>query len=142
MISQTAEYALRAVVFLAERPQERHTTRTIAEHAQVPAGYLAKVMQSLAQAGVVRGQRGLNGGFSLARSPGEIALSEVVEAIDPIRRIRECPLNLEAHRTELCPLHSRLDKALARIEREFRESTVQDLLVRPTFHPASPETDS
>jgi Rrf2 family protein len=135
MISQTAEYALRAVVFLAERPNVRHTTRTIAEAAQVPPGYLAKVMQSLAQAGVVRGQRGLNGGFSLARLPREIALSEVIEAIDPIRRIRECPLHLEAHREALCPLHSRLDRALARIEREFREATVSDLLERPTFHP-------
>jgi Rrf2 family nitric oxide-sensitive transcriptional repressor len=142
MISQTAEYALRAVVFLGERPQERHTTRTIAEHAQVPAGYLAKVMQSLAQAGVVRGQRGLNGGFSLARAPRDISLSEVVEAIDPIRRIHKCPLNLEAHREELCPLHSRLDKALARIEKEFRESTVEDLLVRPTFRPAPFGEDS
>lgn len=135
MISQTAEYALRAVVFLAERPGERHTTRTIAETAQVPPGYLAKVMQSLAQAGVVRGQRGLNGGFSLARSPREIALAEVVEAIDPIRRIRKCPLGMEAHRESLCPLHTLLDRTLARIERELRESTVSDLLERPTFLP-------
>jgi Rrf2 family protein len=137
VISQTAEYALRAVVFLAERPGERHTTRTIAESAQIPAGYLAKVMQSLAQAGVVRGQRGLNGGFTLARGPQDISLSEVIEAIDPIRRIRECPLNLESHSEELCPLHSRLDRALAHIEKEFRESTVADLLTRPTFHPPS-----
>lgn len=141
VISQTAEYALRAVVFLAERPG-RWTTKAIAETTQIPPGYLAKIMQSLSQAGVVSGQRGLKGGFSLARPPHELPISEVIEVIDPIRRIHKCPLNLETHAEELCPLHARLDKALALIEEGFRESTVGDLLHRPTFSdgPDSPST--
>lgn len=136
MISQTAEYALRAIVYLAERGETRVTSRAIAETTRIPPGYLSKVLQSLAQAGVVKGQRGLNGGFSLARPPQEISLYEILEVIDPIRRIRSCPLELEAHVERLCPLHTRLDAALAEIERTFRESTVADLLRWPTFCPA------
>ena len=65
MISQTAEYALRAIVYLAgqELPQ---TTQQIAATTRVPAGYLSKVLQALARGGLVHSQRGLHGGFTLA----------------------------------------------------------------------------
>ncbi len=68
MISQTAEYALRAIVFLANQ-ETPHTTATIASHTQVPVGYLAKVMQTLSKGKIVNAQRGLNGGFTLAIPP-------------------------------------------------------------------------
>ena len=141
MFSLTAEYALRAVVYLGERPESRSTIREIAKTAQIPAGYLAKIMQSLARGGVVRAQRGLNGGFLLTRPAAEISLLEVLNAVDPIRRIRECPLSLKAHSSELCPLHHRLDQALAQIEDSFRTSTVADMLDRPTFCPGAETED-
>ena len=136
MISTTAEYALRAVVFLAEKNGGRWTTRRIAEATQIPPGYLAKVMQTLVKAGVVSGQRGVNGGFSLDRPPKEVSIYEIIRVIDPLKRIRDCPLKLPEHVDELCPLHSRLDQAVAQIEASFRDSSVADLLSRPTFCPA------
>ena len=63
MISQTAEYALRAVVFLSMNVDAAFTTQQIAVATKVPAAYLSKVMQSLVRAGLVRSQRGLGGGF-------------------------------------------------------------------------------
>jgi Rrf2 family protein len=131
MISQTAEYALRAIVFLADQGEAR-TTQEIAAATRVPASYLSKVMQSLSRARVVRSQRGLHGGFTLATSPNELSVWDVIEAVDPIQRIRTCPLGLKAHGTKLCPLHRRLDDALALVENAFRESTVTDLLQEPT----------
>lgn len=133
MISQTAEYALRSAVFLAEHPEGRWTTQQIAELTQVPAGYLAKVMQNLARVGLVTSQRGVHGGFRLARSPETISILEVIEAVDPLKRIRECPLHLESHKDRLCPLHERLDQTMAMIEDAFRRSNLAELLVRPTF---------
>ena len=50
MISQTAEYALRTITYLADQDRTPHTTAQIAEATQIPAGYLAKVMQSLSRA--------------------------------------------------------------------------------------------
>jgi Rrf2 family protein len=130
MISQTAEYALRAIVYLADQGEAR-TTQEIAKATLVPASYLSKVMQALSRGQVVRSQRGLHGGFTLAKAPDELSVWDVVEAVDPIQRIRTCPLGLKAH-VKLCPLHRRLDDALALVENAFRESTVGDLLREPS----------
>lgn len=128
MISQTTEYALRAVVWLAANPEKPLTAQQIAEATRVPAGYLAKVLQGLSRAGLLHSQRGLGGGFSLARSPESLTMWEVVQAVDPIKRIFKCPLGFEAHGDELCPLHKRLDNAIAAIERDFTACTVSKLI--------------
>ena len=132
MISQTAEYALRAVVFLAMDAGVAYTTQEISAATKVPAAYLSKVLQSLVKEGLVQSQRGLGGGFVLLRPPGQLTILEVVNAVDPIQRIRTCPLGLELHGANLCALHKRLDDATAIIEKAFRDSTIGDLLIRPT----------
>ncbi len=128
MISQTAEYAFRAMVCLAQHPERPQTRQQIAEATRVPGDYLAKVMRALASAGLVRAERGPTGGFSLAADPSGLNLLAVLNAVDPIRRITHCPLGLEAHGKQLCPLHRRLDDALAHVEQVFRETTLEELL--------------
>jgi Rrf2 family protein len=135
MISQTAEYALRAVVYLAGQTDPR-TTQQLADVTRVPAGYLAKVMQGLARSGVVHSQRGLHGGYTLGKPPGQLTVWEVIEAVDPIQRIRSCPLGLKSHGVNLCPMHRRLDDALASVEKAFRNSTLAELLADP--NPSKP----
>lgn len=127
MLSQTAEYALRAVVHLS-MAEGALTTQDIASSTKVPAGYLAKVLQSLARMGILSSQRGLRGGFRMAREPAEVTVLDVINAVDPIRRITTCPLGLAAHGTRLCALHSRLDDATAHIEATFGGTTISDLL--------------
>lgn len=127
MISQTVEYALRAAVWLADQRGSR-TTQQIAEATQVPASYLSKVLQSLARAGIVHGQRGAGGGFTLARSAEEITVLAVVEAVDPIPRIERCPLGIASH-VRLCPLHRKLDDAMAHVAHAFASTTLADLVV-------------
>ena len=128
ILSQTVEYALRAVVLLADQMDQPQTNPQIAEVTQVPPGYLFKVLQSLGRAGLVNSQRGAGGGFTLARAPEEISLLEVINAIDPIQRIKTCPLGIESHGKRLCPLHRKLDDATKHIESLFAETTVADLL--------------
>lgn len=131
MFSQTVEYALRAAVYLAGQPEAR-TTQQIAKVTKVPAAYLAKVLQNLSKAELVNSQRGLYGGFSLGKDAAELTIWDVVQAVEPIRRIKTCPLELESHKTKLCPLHKKLDDALAHIERAFRDTTLADILAEPT----------
>ena len=130
MFSQTAEYALRAVVYLASQGGAAQTTQQIAEATRVPAGYLAKVMQGLSRAGLVYSQRGLHGGFTLTRPAEELTVLDVIEAVDPIRRIRSCPLGIKGH-VNLCPLHRRLDQAVALVEDALQRSTIAELLAEP-----------
>src|SRR5215207_872981 len=98
MISQTVEYALRAVVYLADCGDEPRTTQQIAGVTHVPPAYLSKVLQGLSKARLVRSQRGLHGGFTLAVDPEQLTIWDVVDAVEPLQRIRECPLGLKAHR--------------------------------------------
>lgn len=128
MISQTAEYALRAMVYLAQEPDRSHTNQQIARITRVPIGYLAKVLQNLSKAGLITSRRGLGGGFTLARPAEEITIYEVVQAVDPIPRITSCPLKLKAHRDKLCPLHQRLDNAWELVEQSFRSTTLADII--------------
>lgn len=132
MISQTAEYALRAIVYLADQRGSPRTTAQIAEVTQVPPGYLAKVMQSLSRMKLVNSQRGLNGGFTLLKDPAELSMLDVISAVDPIRRFHECPLGLPSHGDDLCPLHANLEDASRLLETKFRETSIGHLLNVPT----------
>jgi Rrf2 family protein len=129
MISQTAEYALRAIVYLADQDGSPRTTAQIAGATQVPPGYLAKVMQSLGRARLVNSQRGINGGFSLCATPNQLSVLEVINAVDPIRRYDSCPLGL--HGVDLCQLHRRLDDVTQMAEQVLGETSIADLLNAP-----------
>ena len=87
-------------------------------------------MQSLSRAHLVSSQRGLHGGFVLTVSTNALTVYDVVQAVDPIRRIKTCPLDLQTH-VKLCPLHRRLDNAIAAIEQALKESTIAELLLEP-----------
>jgi Rrf2 family protein len=132
MFSQTVEYALRAVVQLAYVAPAACTTAELATVTQVPPAYLAKVLQALVRAGIVTSQRGIGGGISLARDVSELTILDIVNAVDPIRRIKTCPLELATHGTKLCPLHRRMDAALADVEQAFRSTTLAEVLADPS----------
>ncbi len=132
MFSQTVEYALRAVVYLAQNPERSCTTEEVAKATKVPSAYLAKILQGMVRSGVIRSQRGVGGGVKLARSPEELTILEVVNAVEPIQRIKVCPLGLSTHGTNLCPLHKRLDNALAAIESAFAGTTLAEVVNEPT----------
>jgi Rrf2 family transcriptional regulator, nitric oxide-sensitive transcriptional repressor len=131
MFSQTVEYALRAVVHLAQHSPAPQKTSEIADATKVPQAYLVKVLQGLSVEEIVRLQRGVGGGVSLARDPRELTILDVVNAVDPIRRINTCPLNLKSHGTKLCTLHRRMDNALMAMEDAFRSTTLAELLEEP-----------
>lgn len=136
MFSQTVEYALRAMVVLADAPDTPQTAQNIAVKAQLPADYLIKVLQSLNRAGLVKAQRGKRGGFMIALRPSECTILDIVNAVEPIRRIKHCPLNLPAHGKRLCALHRKMDLALSMVEDVFRSTTLAEVIDDPS--PARP----
>lgn len=132
MFSQTVEYALRAVVHLAFEAPAPRTTDQIASATLVPRAYLSKVLQSLTKGGVVHSQRGQGGGMTLTKEPKELTILEVVNAVEPIQRIRTCPLGISTHGARLCPLHRRVDNALALVEKAFGNTTLAEVLADPS----------
>ena len=132
MISQTVEYALRAVVTIAQHDGQPCTAKKLAEITQVPLPYLSKLMQGLVRGGLVSSQRGLHGGFLLRSDPKNLTILDVVNVVEPVRRIVQCPLKIQSHGTNLCPLHRRLDNAIEATEKVFRETTVAEILSQPS----------
>ena len=97
MLQKTAEYALRAIVCLAQNPQSPQSADRLAAVTQIPRRYLHRVLQQMVQEGLVRSQPGPNGGYSLNRPAKKIKLIDVINAFGPLDRIRKCPLGLKSH---------------------------------------------
>lgn len=107
-ITRQADYALRAMLFLARlEPTQRAATSQIADEQHIPPSFLAKIISQLSIAGLIHTSRGARGGVSLARPAGEISILEVVEAIDGPISLNECTHSAEACPFgETCPLRS------------------------------------
>ena len=129
MISHTAEYALRAAVYLgAAAADPARPAREISRATRIPASYLTKILGALTRARIVRSQRGPNGGFALARPPEELTLLDVIHAVEPRKGIDRCPLGVAGHSGRLCALHDRLAAASRSLEDAFRGTTLRDLI--------------
>ncbi len=128
MLSNTAEYALRIMIVLAEDPDNPQTSAQIAEATKVSGDYAVKILQWLGRAGLVRGRRGRGGGFRLRCDPNRTTLLDIVNVIDPLERITTCPLGRDAHRNKLCPLHSRLDEIIGILTDSLDDMTIQDVI--------------
>ncbi len=124
----TAQYALRAIVFLAKRSPPFANRMSIAEATLVPNEYLQKVLNGLEVAGIVSSKRGPGGGYALVGSPEKLTVYEVVTSFDSIPRIKTCPLGISEHQ-RLCPLHQMLDDLSAQLADSLRTTTISDLMV-------------
>lgn len=131
MLSQTTEYALRAMAALAYRPDDLTPTPLLAATTKVPSNYLAKVLQQLAGAELIVGRRGVGGGYRLARPASQISLLEVVRSVSKVERITTCPLGLPNHGPNLCPLHKKVDEVLCKVIETYEGVSLQDLLDQP-----------
>lgn len=128
MVTQTTEYAMRAMACLAVRPHRATSVSALSVETGITSTYLAKVLQYLAAADLVDGRRGVGGGYKLAREPSAIRLADVINAIEPIPRITACPLGLGGHAGALCPLHRRMEQATSAAMAVFESVTLRDLV--------------
>jgi Rrf2 family protein len=127
MLSKTAEYALRAVACLGNQAGHPASADVLAEKTKVPRRYLYRVLQDLVGADLVQSRPGPGGGYELNCEPDQVTILDIVNAVSPIERIRNCPLGLKSHK-QLCPLHAELDRAYAATEKAFAGVTIRQLL--------------
>src|SRR6266571_2313449 len=81
-LSARADYALRAAIELAASTDTHTTAEQLARAQNIPGKFLEAILTQLRRAGLVRSQRGPDGGFWLARPAGEISLADIIRAID------------------------------------------------------------
>lgn len=105
--SRSAEYAIRAFVYLAEVPEGKYAmVKNIAEESEIPTHFLAKILQQLARKGFLRSSKGPTGGFTLRRPAADISLLEIVDSIDGLSEYQRCPSGLADCNDEApCGMH-------------------------------------
>jgi Rrf2 family iron-sulfur cluster assembly transcriptional regulator len=137
MLSSTSDYALRAILVLAQatdgRPQRADR---IARATGAPANYLAKTLNALAKAGLVTSTRGPFGGFVLAIPAAELSLARIVDCFDEPRPQTRCLLgNAPCDQRHPCVAHQRWTAIKAARRAALADTTVADLLGASTASP-------
>ena len=128
MLSQTSEYALRIMAFLAQQDGDVLVPAIAMEgKVRVPANYRGKILNQLTRAGLLESTRGRTGGFRLSRPASRIRLSEVVEPFEP-KAGKTCVLGkARCQDSQPCAAHERW-RVLSRTRDAFlRETTVEDV---------------
>ena len=128
VLSRTAEYALAAVIHLAELgPGAARTAEELAGALRIPESYLSKTLRSLARAGVLVSIRGRHGGFTLAVPPHELSIETVIAPFGDTA-VRHCLLGkgICSDRTA-CSAHHAWKATSEQIARFFRERTVAEV---------------
>lgn len=117
--NQATDYAFRVILHLSAHPPGHIAKgQTIAEQEKIPLGFLQKIMRNLASGGLIRSHRGADGGFQLAKEPGDISLLDVVTVMEGAVNIHRCLSQEENCSREcghMCPVH----EALAHIQQDF-----------------------
>ncbi|HEX9728675.1 MAG TPA: Rrf2 family transcriptional regulator [Gemmatimonadales bacterium] len=130
MLSNTAEYALRAVLYVAQHEGLGLVrVNEAADALDIPKNYLSKVFHELARGGVLESSRGQHGGFRLARPAGKISLLNIVSRFDQISERRRCLLGKDRCSDHTaCLVHERWKDVSEQVATFFRVTTVADLM--------------
>ena len=133
-VSQKLEYAMRAMIELAQRRDEGVLVpaREIAERQQVPLRFLEHQLGALSKAGLVESFRGAGGGCRLARDPGEITVAQIADAIEGQIYPMFClePSDHTCFADSHCGLQGFWADVARAVQNVFEETTVADLAVR------------
>lgn len=128
MLTQGVGYACQALAVIALSEGKPRLIKEVAEEADVPAPYLAKIVQTLAKRGVVSTQRGVGGGATLSRPADKITLFQVCEALDDPIVLKRCMLGTDECSDErACPCHSFWTDHRGQYQHFLRTTTIADM---------------
>ena len=126
-LSKKVDYALMALMHLAERGGS-HSTREIAADHRLPQDLLAKVLQRLAREGVVASHQGTKGGYRLSRPAGDITVGQVIEAIEGPLALTQCLTDVGAcDQFDTCNIKTPLQRLNDHVASTLARVTIADM---------------
>lgn len=129
--TKAEEYGMFGVLYLADADRSKVIPLSeISQAENIPEKFLAKIFQSLSKAGIVRSHRGVRGGFTLAKSPDEITMKEVLETIQGPYHLMKCTETMSAcdqGKDDFCALREVLVIAEDKLVSVFEQFTLADL---------------
>jgi Rrf2 family protein len=127
-IKKETDYAIRCVYYLASRNGEIIMADEIAAIMLIPRCFLAKIMQKLAKAGIVKSYVGIKGGHSLAKNPGSISLYEVILTIEGPVAMNSCTIKKgNCAMSDVCLVHPIWLSVKKDVERVLSEKTFANI---------------
>lgn len=131
-VTRKAEYAIRAVLYLSsKKPNTKVMTREISESMNIPKQFLAQVMISLSNHGLVRAIRGAKGGFVLAKKPSSINLLETIEAVEGNFFLNDCLVSQNNCTCKnVCPVEDVWQDAQQALLKVLKKATFSSLVRR------------
>lgn len=131
-ISRKIDYGLRAMIYLASIPPEQVVPfREIARQMVVPEDFLAKILKTLVDQGLVRSTRGPHGGYALARPAAEINFLEVIEAVEGPIALNVCLDDEGCGNAAGCTMVSVWKEGQDKMLEVYRASRLSDLAMKP-----------
>jgi Rrf2 family transcriptional regulator, iron-sulfur cluster assembly transcription factor len=129
-ITRAGEYGVLGLMHLARRnPGQRAMIDEMSRQEGIPRSFLAKIFQHLAKAGLVRSVRGSHGGFALLKSPGEITVLEIIEAVEGRIVFQRCRMDKpDCEHAGGCALCALFERAQDGIKDVLTRTTLRDLL--------------
>jgi Rrf2 family protein len=129
VITRATEYAIRTVIFLAKQPHgEVVLKKDICRTQDVTPAFLTKILQPLIKAGIVSSQRGVGGGFLLARDPQDINLLDLLEAEEGPLKLNHCLIEEgSCLRDTYCAAHQVWTEAQTEMVRVLEKHSIADL---------------
>ena len=131
MLSKTAEYALRAIVYIAiqDAQGQKVGIKEIGRELELPVHFIGKILQDLVRKGVIASIKGPGGGFFLHRPASEISILEVVQTIDGLEMFRKCGMGMkQCSDSHPCPLHDDIKAYRSQVLKTFSTKTIQTLV--------------
>ncbi len=130
MLTRAGDYALRSMVYLAKQPEGKITILSeIAEKQDVPKNFLAKILQVLTRAGLVKSHQGVNGGYSIEIPLDSIDLKKVIETVEGPIFLNRCLIREgECDRDSFCPIHDVWVEAQSKLMEVLTNTTLEDVI--------------
>lgn len=135
-LTKKADYGLMALKYLAEHPgQASLSAKDIAEAYRIPPQLLAKILQQLARQGLLQSHAGMNGGYTLAKSPDSITAFEVIRIIDGPLFITSCATDSgTCDLTNSCTIKEPLARVNESISEVLKKIRISDLVEADAAH--------
>ncbi len=128
-VTKTLDYAVRSLTYIGHKPIVKRSMKEISENQHIPLNYLAKIMRRLVKNGIVKSMVGPDGGYTLRKSPSDISLRDIYEAIEGEIRIVDCmDGNGICHLHETCPQLPVWDRVQLSMVKILEETTLEQLL--------------
>ena len=132
VITRATEYAVRTVIFLAQQPKNDIVLKKdICRTQEVTPAFLTKILQPLIKAGIVSSQRGVGGGFLLARDPNEITMLDILQAEEGKLKLNHCLVDSDfCHRDGYCSAHEVWFETQYEMAQVLKRHSIADLVRR------------